>query len=481
MSRQTIRKEASQEIIDYNVINFKFIRTKNLPYILVWLLYYAWIVAFATWWTASPLTENVFGTQLRELMHAATLLSSAAFVFIIQKEQFKKIAQISSILIITGMLLFFTVPNPAFQIFTAVISAFAMGCFNICILMPYIFLLNNTEKLYAVVGSNILIQIISLFLEFTTNNTVEQIALFVVLILALCTVAFFKQPSFVAEQQKASELFKPKFHKKTLYLTLSLNCAVAVLCKGVSKGVLNTAVESIGPSVLAGYYAGGLIGCLLYIMVYAFTKKAYIWLGNITFASVSIGLFLNAYVSQIPMFAIPFAILIGLGSTVGMINMYYILGVIGKKYDNIRFIRLYIFFVGIFGGVSGIVTGHMIHNMGAFGFPILASVFSVIVLMAFIFISPAMERANYVNEWGADSHFSEIDNEQLYIFSRYGLSKRETEVCKLLLQGHTLRQISGILSISYPTVNTYCTSIYRKTGINSRIELLQLFKEYTNQ
>ena len=32
----------------------------------------------------------------------------------------------------------------------------------------------------------------------------------------------------------------------------------------------------------------------------------------------------------------------------------------------------------------------------------------------------------------------------------------------------------------HPTVNTYCTSIYRKTKINSRTELLQVFKDYIN-
>jgi DNA-binding CsgD family transcriptional regulator len=72
----------------------------------------------------------------------------------------------------------------------------------------------------------------------------------------------------------------------------------------------------------------------------------------------------------------------------------------------------------------------------------------------------------------------EIGNEQLHIFKKYRLTKREIEVCKLLLQGYTMRQISGILSLAYPTVNTYCTSVYRKLNINSRTELLLLFKDY---
>ncbi|MBZ4670669.1 MAG: transcriptional regulator, LuxR family protein [Oscillospiraceae bacterium] len=260
MGQETTEQISAENTVNYNVANFKWLRKKNIPYVLIWILYYTWVIAFATWWTASPLTENVFNTQLRELMHAVTLISSAVFVF-----------------------------------------------------------------------------------------------------------------------------------------------------------------------------------------------------------------------------AIPFAVLLGIGSTIGMINMYYILGVIGKKYDSMRFVRLYIFFVGIFGGVSGIAVGDLISRIGAFQFSVLASVFSVVVMIAFMFISPVMEREEYVNVWGLDSQFSEIDNEQLNIFLKYKLSRREIEVCKLLLQGYTLRQISGILSIGYSTVNTYCTNIYRKTKINSRTELMQVFKDYRNK
>lgn len=58
------------------------------------------------------------------------------------------------------------------------------------------------------------------------------------------------------------------------------------------------------------------------------------------------------------------------------------------------------------------------------------------------------------------------------------LTPKETEVCVLLLNGLTMRQISGALGIAYSTVNTYCTSIYRKLGINSKTELLVMFSEH---
>jgi DNA-binding CsgD family transcriptional regulator len=60
-------------------------------------------------------------------------------------------------------------------------------------------------------------------------------------------------------------------------------------------------------------------------------------------------------------------------------------------------------------------------------------------------------------------------------FEQYGFSKRETQVCLLLLEGYTMRQAGAILQITYATVNSHCTALYRKASVNSKIQLLKLF------
>jgi DNA-binding CsgD family transcriptional regulator len=479
MDKETIENKQEKAEISYSVINYRWYRKQNLPYILIWTVYYAWNIAFATWWTASPLTENVFSTQLRELMHSVNLISSAAFIFIIRKEWFVKTARIGAVLITAGMISFLTIPNMRIQIMSAVISAIAMGCINISILIPFVFLLNNTEKLYAVVGSNVLIQLISLFLEYNINGSIELILSLTILITSLGATLFFKKND-IAENVKDLKLDLPKFHQR-IYLTIFFNCAIVILCKGAGKGILNLVAVNAGIPIVTCYYIGGFIGCVLFVTVYAFSKKAFLWLGNITFASVAIGLFCYAFAMQIPAFAIYFAILLGIGNTVGMINMYYIIGVVGKKYNSMRYLQLSILLIGLCGGISGVVIGDLISSIGTFEISVTASVVSVTVMTLFMIVSPIIAQRHYENDWAKDSQHSEIDNEKVHIFLKYRMSKREIEVCKLLLQAYTMRQISGILSISYPTVNTYCTSIYRKIKINSRIELMQLFKDYTNK
>lgn len=122
--------------------------------------------------------------------------------------------------------------------------------------------------------------------------------------------------------------------------------------------------------------------------------------------------------------------------------------------------------------------GNVISSVDTARFSIIASLVAIAFLLIFLILSPSLVKAQQYNDWVKDAGRAEIDNRQEDLFAGYHLSKREIEVCKLLLEGYTLRQISGILSIAYSTVNTYCTSVYRKLEINSRAELIILFKNY---
>lgn len=55
------------------------------------------------------------------------------------------------------------------------------------------------------------------------------------------------------------------------------------------------------------------------------------------------------------------------------------------------------------------------------------------------------------------------------------LTKREKDVCHLLISGLTDTEISQRLFISKNTVHVHCNSIYSKLGINSRQELMNMF------
>jgi len=57
-----------------------------------------------------------------------------------------------------------------------------------------------------------------------------------------------------------------------------------------------------------------------------------------------------------------------------------------------------------------------------------------------------------------------------------GMTDREKEICTLLAQGSTNKQIAEALYISEGTVKNYISSIYDKTGVHDRAKLVALMK-----
>ena len=56
------------------------------------------------------------------------------------------------------------------------------------------------------------------------------------------------------------------------------------------------------------------------------------------------------------------------------------------------------------------------------------------------------------------------------------LSKREIEVCNLLLTGNCTNKIAELLNIKCNTVSTFKKLIFKKTNTNNLIELYEVCK-----
>lgn len=57
------------------------------------------------------------------------------------------------------------------------------------------------------------------------------------------------------------------------------------------------------------------------------------------------------------------------------------------------------------------------------------------------------------------------------------LTEREKEICSLMVEGLTNKQIAGRLYISEGTVKNYISNIYDKTGIHDRVKLIVELKK----
>jgi len=58
------------------------------------------------------------------------------------------------------------------------------------------------------------------------------------------------------------------------------------------------------------------------------------------------------------------------------------------------------------------------------------------------------------------------------------LTTRETEVLKLIVQGHTSRQIADVLNISVRTVETHRSNLMGKLNLHSRVDIVRYANEH---
>lgn len=63
-------------------------------------------------------------------------------------------------------------------------------------------------------------------------------------------------------------------------------------------------------------------------------------------------------------------------------------------------------------------------------------------------------------------------------FAKNSLSKREQEIARLILKGETKKTIEEKLFISAHTVKNHIYNIYKKLGINNRLQLLNLMQQF---
>lgn len=62
------------------------------------------------------------------------------------------------------------------------------------------------------------------------------------------------------------------------------------------------------------------------------------------------------------------------------------------------------------------------------------------------------------------------------ITSWRGLSKRETEIAKFLIEGRWTKEIAQLLNLKESTISTFKRRIFQKTGVANSIELAQIYE-----
>ena len=132
------------------------------------------------------------------------------------------------------------------------------------------------------------------------------------------------------------------------------------------------------------------------------------------------------------------------------------------------------------GFLAGTFTGDVLASFFALDMRALEALTllsSALVLAAFLFVADEKTVVRLMSAGGATMPQERFMRRCEEVANTYGLSPKETEVMALAAHGRTNQRIQEALGISAGTVNTHFTRIYKKLGIHSRQEMLDLIEE----
>lgn len=133
------------------------------------------------------------------------------------------------------------------------------------------------------------------------------------------------------------------------------------------------------------------------------------------------------------------------------------------------------------GTILGAALGRAANGADATALSIISSVIVLSLLSYALFALPHLSFSHIIEsvEPQEEAPQAQSSPEQLVIRcdelgKKCSLTERETEVLKLLARGRNARFIQEALSISYSTTKTHVSRIYRKLGVHSHQELINL-------
>lgn len=463
----------------------KSLTKRHLPFYIGWVIMFIWLYAYFLPFGGFRFESNLYNGKVTYnlLFTFIWLVTGAVTGLLINGKNFSRLSFYSVLTAIAGFISVRFAPAGLVSDLIMAVSSAAIGYLFASYCYAFFMVLNNAEKFYAML---LAVFTPKLFLLLKPLLNVPEakidgasIVIFIFLLILLCC-AFFgikkKDTLETAEKEGAKPPAKAYTVMLPVFAVLTLNDVIA-------PAVINNIHEKLDIGFEPYYFAGIVLGMLIIAVFQIILKNELYYLLNLSFACAALGFVSGALCILNPFFAYAAFVFFGLSYAVGFVNIYYLAGFMAKKFRSIVFYRAGIALSSVFYLSAIFVTQLFERLTGSFeGLIAFSAFFSVLILIAFLLSTPFFLKNLSSREWMDDTYRVDITHGTRLgaKLKDYNLSPRETETCEKLLEGYTLRQIGGMMGISFSTVNTYCTSIYKKLSINSRTELLLMFREYQN-
>jgi DNA-binding CsgD family transcriptional regulator len=463
-----------------NPLSLKAITKKNLPYFIGWIAVFIWLYSYFL-----PMGEFRFQSRLYNgnvgssmLYYYIWLFSGSLIPSLFHVKRFIPMTMYSVLVTLACFgVMSFTNPGIVSE-GIMVIAAICIGHIFASYVYGFFMVLNNSEKFYSMVLAILLPRVLMMgkpFINKADYRVDASVVIILIIMLILLGSSYFLRSHILQTPSDAKTKVPVKAYSlmPLVFVELTLNDVIA------PSALHHMAAELSKRQIESFYFFGILIGIFAVIFLQKrFSINIYNML-NISFALLAAGFTVNLASIQNSNVGYISAVCFGSSYAIGFINIYYLAGFMAKKFQSILFYRIGILLSALYYFI-GFIFQNTFKESGLLAPPAMMALISIGIVLLFFIMSPFFIKMLYSGEWIDDTYRYDVTKcSRLEArLKDFKMTPSEIEVCKLLLDGYTLRQISGMQSKAYATINTYCTSIYRKLNINSRAELLLFLQDY---
>ena len=465
-----------------DTLSIKSVTKKNLPYFIGWIAVFIWLYSYFLPMGGFKFESKLYYNNVgyTPLYYYVFLIVGCMIPVIFDGRKFIPKTIFS---VIGAFVCFIAIRFTGASLlskFMMIIASACIGHIFASNAFAYFMILNNAEKLYsmtlAVLLPKVLMYIKPHLLEHSKVIDTPSIIIFsIIVLLGVCSY-FYK---LNIEEIPANNSMKAPKRAYSLmmlvFVILSLNDVIAPAALRQIANVSKTQIESF-------YFFGILIGIFIIIFLQKRFSINICNILNISFAFLAMGFVVDIVSIQNTEAALISALCFGCSYSIGLVNIYYLAGFMAKKFQSIKFYKVGMVLSTIYYIIAFLAI-EFFEDFQLIAPPIFMALISTLIVVIFFVLSPFFIKLLYSGEWIDDSYRKDVTTcSRLEAkLKDYKLTPAEMEVCALLLEGYTMRQIAGMQSKAYATINTYCTSIYRKLHINSRAELILILQDYINK
>jgi DNA-binding CsgD family transcriptional regulator len=175
----------------------------------------------------------------------------------------------------------------------------------------------------------------------------------------------------------------------------------------------------------------------------------------------------------------------GAADNLGYLAMLYLLGGAAHRDGSYRYYRVMCLFGFLFSSLVPLSLEQAFRLMGSLA-PLCAIVLIFACIGVYLMLSPLLQRHVFASDWTSslfgvspvkyETQLAQMEEAQKTESVELEiLTPRERDVLTLLLTNAAPKQIAHELKISTSTFNYHSANLYRKLGVNSRIELFTRF------